>query len=410
MKSIKIGDKTFRLASPFKRLLAFFLDITHIVSILAVSLLLLNIVDSSALQIGLFSALLWILGPKARIPKQVLVIAQLLLVYILGPWGNRGPWETQNWDAIYTSGAALGIAGLLLMDGFKNGQGFGKQLLSLQVRRLRDGKPATFKDSFVRRFVGIFQPLDFCWAFGKEGQRLGDKLAETVVVHDEPEPEVAALSAEAEPEPEALSEKAEAPVVVEDPERVLADAIAEMRQKLSEAREKVDAALAVENDFQDAYDGAIAQAERWHDRATLSLEAGREDLAREDLGKRNEYRRLAEHHKTQWDSQKEIVRALNDLLEHFQQKIVEAEGKRAVAMAQQRNIEAEAHLRGMLNEIERSDALMVPGTSDAAMLAKAAAEVDTVYQNIQLEREFAGYAEEASLDEDLAKLKAEINK
>lgn len=203
--------------------------------------------------------------------------------------------------------------------------------------------------------------------------------------------------------------------VLEDPESVLEDAIADMRQKLSEAREKVNAALAIEKEFQDTYDRAIAQAERWHEQANISLEAGREDLAREDLEKRNEYRRLAEHHKKQWDSQKQVVRALSDLLDHFQQKILEAEGKKNVVRAQQRNIEAEAHLRGMLNEIETSDAFetvveMEQGSSDAAMLSKAAAEVDTVYQEIQLEREFAGYAKDASLDSDIAALKAERNK
>jgi hypothetical protein len=41
-------------------------------------------------------------------------------------------------------------------------------------------------------------------------------------------------------------------------------------------------------------------------------------------------------------------------------------------------------------------------------LAKAAAEVDVEYQDTELAREFAGYAEEASLDKDLAELKAKV--
>ena len=133
--------------------------------------------------------------------------------------------------------------------------------MSLQVIRLKDGKPCTFKDAFVRRFTGIFQPFDLLWFLGGKQQRLGDKLAETVVVKYEPELEQTELE-------------------TEDPERVLENAIIEMKSRLSEAREKVDASVGVEKQFQDAYEDAVAQAEQWQERALIALKAEREDLAR----------------------------------------------------------------------------------------------------------------------------------
>ena len=392
MKFVEIAGKKFRLGSRCARLFAFFIDGMLLASILMVLFLLLAAVSFGPIQIGLLSALLWILGPKTKLPRSVLVAAQLLLVFVFGPWtwGNNIP------DTLASGGIALWTAGLFLMDGFKNGQGLGKKLLSLQVLRLKDGKPCTFKDSFIRRFTGIFQPLDFFWSLGKKRQRIGDKLAETVVVKYEPEPE-------------------QTEVEIEAPERVLESAIAEMTNRLSEAREKVDASVGVEKQFQDAYEGAIAQAERWQERAIISLKAEREDLAREDIEKRNEYRRLADQYKNQWEEQKQIVRELSNLLEHFQQKIMEAEGKKAVVMAQHRNIDAEAHLREMLKEIQDSKAFDTlvkteQDAAEAATLAKAAAEVDVAYQDMKLEREFSSYAEEASLDKDLAELKAELRK
>ena len=397
MKSIKIGDKEFRIGSPFKRLLAFFFDVTHIVCIFIIMGLLFGVVQSGVLWIGLLSALLWILGPKTNLPNKALVVVQLLLVFVLGPWGNA------DVQALAATGTALGVGGLLLMDGFKNGQGIGKKLLSLQVRRLKDGKPASFTDSLIRRLVGVILPFDFLWCFGKEGRRLGDKLAETVVVDIEP------VSESVDEEPEGAREVSIAP------EEIVEQEIRKMNSRLSEAREKVDAALGVEKQFQDAYKGAIAQSERWEERAVLSLKAEREDLAREDLEKRNEYRQLAEQYKGQWNEQKQIVDSLNNLLEHFQQKIVEAEGKKAVVMAQSRNIEAETHLRQMLKEMQESEVFGTLGKTEqerleVATLAKAATEVDMVYQDMKLEREFAGYAEEASLERDLAELKAKLEK
>ena len=145
------------------------------------------------------------------------------------------------------------------------------------------------------------------------------------------------------------------------------------------------------------------------------LKPEREDLAREDLEKRNEYRRLADQYKTRWDEQKQIVRELSNLLEHFQQKTMEAEGKKAAVAAKHRNVDAEAHLREMLKEIQDNESFdtllkMEQDATEAATLAKAAVEVDVAYQDAKLEREFSSYAEEASLDKDLAELKTKLQK
>ena len=223
---------------------------------------------------------------------------------------------------------------------------------------------------------------------------MGDKLAETVVVKCSQELE----QTEAE---------------TDDPEKVLENAIVRMTNRLSEAHQKVDASIGVEKQFQDAYEGAVVQAEKWQERAVIDLKAGREDLAREDLEKRNEYRLLADKYKTQWEEQKQVVQALSDLLEHLQQKMMEVEAKKAVVVAQHRNVDAEAHLREMLKEVQDNKAFevlvkMEQDATEAATLAKAAAEVDVAYQNTKLEREFSSYAEEASLDKDLAELKTKL--
>ncbi|MYG05863.1 hypothetical protein F4167_04465 [Candidatus Poribacteria bacterium] len=131
------------------------------------------------------------------------------------------------------------------------------------------------------------------------------------------------------------------------------------------------------------------------------------------MEKRNEYRRLADEYKTQWEEQKQIVRSLSDLLEHLQQKMTEAQGQKTVVVAKHRNVDAETHLREMLKEIQDSKAFetlpqMELYSTAASTLASAAAEVDVEYQYSEFAREFAGYAEEASLDKDLAELKAKV--
>lgn len=362
MKSIKIGEKTFKLASRIVRLYALFIEAA--------------ILGGVQVVFTLLCSLLGFVMFNDRIT-----------------WGGAIGLAGISFFYVFFT-AALWTSGLFFMDGFRKGQGIGKKLLSLQVLRLKDGKPCTFKDAFVRRLAGIFQPLDFCWSLGKKRQRLGDKFAETVVVRFEPE-------------------LAQLEVETEAPERVLENTIAEMKNRLAAAREKVDASIGVEKQFRDAYEGAVVQAEQCHERAVIALKAGREDLAREDLEKRNEYRRLADQYKTQWEEQQQVVRALSALLEHLQQKLMEAEGKKAVVAAQHRNVDAEAHLREMLKEIQDNQAFetlakMEQDAAEAATLARAAAEVDVTYNDVKSEREFASYAQEASLDKDLDELKAKL--
>ncbi len=392
MKFIEVAGKKFKLASRFARLSAFFIDGMLVAGVLSILVFLFDAMGSgigpSLIRIGLLSVLLWTLGPKTKIDEDKFPLVQMSIIALFGPWLNYG-LDTLLWGA-----TAIGAALLFFIDGFGDGQGPGKKLLSLQVLRLKNGKPCSFKDSFVRRLAGIFQPLDFFWTLGEKKQRMGDKLAETVVVKLDPVPEV--LETE-----------------TEDPEKILENAIVEMTNRLSDARQKVDAAIGVEKLFQNAYEGAVAQAERWQERAIINLKAGREDLAREDLGKRNEYQRLAAQYKKQGEEQEQVVQALSDLLEHLQQKTMEAEGKKATVVAQHRNIDAEVHLRETLKEIQNNQAFetlanMEKKATEAATLAKAAAEADVAYQNTALAREFSGYAEEASLDQDLTELKAKL--
>lgn len=345
MKLLEIAGKKFRLASRFARMFAFFLD-----SVIIFWLSVILSVFSGLFPFGKFTS---------------------FAVPFLFWWG-----------------------GMLFLDGFSNGQGIGKRILSMQVIRLKDGKPGTFKDSFVRRLTSFFQPFDVLFSLGNKKQRMGDVFAETVVVKYEPHMQYDAPKKE-------------------DPEKVLEDAIVEITSRLTEAKEKVDASIGIEKQFQSAYEGAVVQAGRCEERATIAIQAGREDLAREDIAQRNEYKQLAERYKKQWEEQKHVVAELTNLLETLQLKTEEAERKRELVIAQHRNVDAQKHLQETLTEVQDGTAFdilnrMEENVSEAATLAKAATEVDNKLSDTKLSREFSDYAEEASLDDDLAELKAKL--
>ncbi|MYF55837.1 hypothetical protein F4225_08805 [Candidatus Poribacteria bacterium] len=128
---------------------------------------------------------------------------------------------------------------------------------------------------------------------------------------------------------------------------------------------------------------------------------------------RNEYRQQANQYKVQWDEQKRVVSELTTLLETLQQKTNEAERKRDIVIAQNRNIDAHQHLQETLSEVQDNAAFeilnqMEQNAAEAATLAKAAAAVESDLRNPALNREFSTYAEEASIDSDLEELKAKL--
>ena len=368
MSIVRIVGEKFKLASRWARLGAFLLDI------------------------GLLGFC-----------QVILILLSFLLGGILRDFHDIYRSEVVTNPTLFLS-VVMWVHGIFFMDGVKKGGGFGKRLLSLQIIRLKDGKPANFKDAFVRRFAGIFQPIDWLFTFGKERQRMGDKLAKTVVVKlDSPLVEIVP---ETETEVEAESEE-------KDLEKVLEDVILEITNRFSEAKQKVDASIGIEKQFQNAHDGAVAQAERCEERAIISLKAEREDLAREDIAQRNEYRQLANRYKAQWEEQKETVAHLTMLLDTLQQKTVETRRKRDSVIAQHKNVDAHELLHQTLTEFQDSKAFeilkkMGQNVTEAAALAKAASEVDVEFNDMKLQREFANYAEDESIDKELAELKAKL--
>ena len=86
-------------------------------------------------------------------------------------------------ESIFSLGGILSAAYLLFADGRENGQSIGKRMLNMRVIEEKSGEPCTYGRSFLRNvLLLILGPIDWIFIFGGKHQRLGDKLAGTVVV------------------------------------------------------------------------------------------------------------------------------------------------------------------------------------------------------------------------------------
>ena len=71
----------------------------------------------------------------------------------------------------------------LFADGLHGGQNIGKRWLGMRVISVETNAPCTFGQSFIRNLLlAVLGPIDWVFIFGERHQRLGDKVAGTVVV------------------------------------------------------------------------------------------------------------------------------------------------------------------------------------------------------------------------------------
>jgi uncharacterized RDD family membrane protein YckC len=78
--------------------------------------------------------------------------------------------------------AAAGLAYFLFGDALPGGQSLAKRWLDLAVVDATTGEPCRPGQSFLRNVTSALGPLDWLFIFGEHRQRLGDKLANTLVV------------------------------------------------------------------------------------------------------------------------------------------------------------------------------------------------------------------------------------
>ena len=85
--------------------------------------------------------------------------------------------------AAFVVALIVGILYLLLSDGLKGGQSYGKKVMKTAVIHADSGQPCTFGRSFVRNItLQVLGILDWLFIFGSKRQRLGDMLVNTIVV------------------------------------------------------------------------------------------------------------------------------------------------------------------------------------------------------------------------------------
>jgi phage shock protein A len=199
----------------------------------------------------------------------------------------------------------------------------------------------------------------------------------------------------------------------ENPEKMLNQLIVDMKSNLAKAKQQVASAIADEKKLQSDAEAMKKQAEDWERRAMLAVQEGRDDLAKQALGRYNEHLQGAQQlhetwlrHKAESDQLKLSLRQLND-------KIEEAKRKKNILVARAKRAEAQQRIQETMSGMSDKSAFesferMAEKIEATERKALAAAELNEEVSGDRLVRQFESLEYKGSSDQQLIELKARM--
>jgi len=177
----------------------------------------------------------------------------------------------------------------------------------------------------------------------------------------------------------------------EDPEKMLNQLIMDMNENLLEAKKSVAMAIADEKKLERQALENKSQGEEWERKAMLAVKAGKDDLAREALTRKQEYDGYAASFQKEFEAQHASVEQLKDALRQLQAKIEEASRKKNLLIARAKRAEAQKQIQQTMGSLS--------GTSSFDTFDRMAQKVDQVEAEAEAYKELGTGSADQKLED-----------
>jgi len=200
----------------------------------------------------------------------------------------------------------------------------------------------------------------------------------------------------------------------EDPEKMLNQLIIDMNEQLLEAKKQVAMAIADEKKLERQTLENKSQAEDWEKKAMLAVRAGKDDLAKEALLRKQEYEGYAASFQKELDSQHASVEQLKDALRQLSGKIEEASRKKNLLIARAKRAEAQKQIQQTMGSLTSGSSFdtfdrMTEKVDQIEAEADAMQELSSVTADQKLEDKFKELeSSDSSADKLLEDLKSKM--
>jgi phage shock protein A len=201
----------------------------------------------------------------------------------------------------------------------------------------------------------------------------------------------------------------------EDPEKMLDQILIQLRQQLVEAKREVAVAIADEKRLAAQLEAELEQVREWERRATMAVQKGEDDLAREALRRKADHEQIAIGYKKQWDAQQASTENLKNALRALSQKIEEAGRKKNLLVARQKRAEAQKHIHEVMTGLTDTSAFesfdrMTAKVEQIEAQADAAVELSQELSGDTMEQRFKALESSTDVEQELHALKAKVQK
>lgn len=201
----------------------------------------------------------------------------------------------------------------------------------------------------------------------------------------------------------------------ENPEKMLNQLLIDMNQQMVDSKKSVAMAIADEKKIERELAEQKRQSEEWEKKAVLAVRAGRDDLAKEALLRKQEYDGYFSQLQPQWEAQKASVEKLKESLRQLQNKIDEATRKKNILIARAKRAEAQEKIQKTLTSMSGNTSAfdtfdrMSKKVDELEARAEASKELEDLSKDTSLEKQFAQLESSgASADLMLEQLKAKM--
>jgi len=200
----------------------------------------------------------------------------------------------------------------------------------------------------------------------------------------------------------------------EDPEKMLNQLIMDMNEQLLEAKKTVAMSIADEKKLERQALENKAQGEDWEKKAMLAVKAGKDDLAKEALLRKQEYDGYAASFQKEFESQHASVEQLKDALRQLQSKIEEASRKKNLLIARAKRAEAQKQIQQTMGSLSANSSFdtfdrMAQKVDQVEAEAEAMKELGEVTADQKLEDKFKELeSSDSTSDKLLEDLKAKM--
>lgn len=199
----------------------------------------------------------------------------------------------------------------------------------------------------------------------------------------------------------------------EDPVKLLNQYLRDMEQDIADAEGGVAKQIAIEKKFKQQYAEMQEMAEKREQQAIKALEAGDEELARRALVDKKEYQQKAQELEGQYNNAKSNADQLRGQLKEMKDEFAKLKNKKETLIARAEAAKAQKSINQAMSGFGKDNAAKGFERMNEKVLqmeAEAEASKELSSTDRTLDDELAELDKNNDVEDDLAALKARINK